>query len=178
MHFRYNWPQPKNQEGIRHNVGSHEQQWFQMTEKCKALIDWLTGRITNGLIGWSCSKVNFTWKQPSSQSVKLQRGGSFIWNTRESGFHFREGNHLVVTQKPHVSLRMWEHEHVVQKPIILKAMVSITNQTVIYSDSWLDSMETQRETGHSFFILWTWMEILLSSSKNKWFSENKYLLHL
>ncbi len=95
------------------------------------LIDWLIGRITNGLIGWSCSKVNFTWKQPSSQSVKLQRGGSFIWNTRESGFHFREGNHLVVTQKPHVSLRMWEHEHVVQKPIILKAMVSITNETVI-----------------------------------------------
>lgn len=114
------------------------------------LIDWLTSRITNGLIGWSCSKVNFTWKQPSSQSVKLQRGGSFIWNTRESGFHFRGGNHLVVTQKPHVSFRMWEHEHVIQKPIILKAMVSIKNETHFIHTHGLISWKTKRETGHSF----------------------------
>jgi len=88
---------------------------FEMTEKCRLIDDW-SGRITDGLIGWSCSKANVTWKQPSSQSVKLQRGGSFIWNTRESGLHLRGGNHLVVTQKPNVIT--WK-----EKPIIFKAIV-------------------------------------------------------
>lgn len=114
------------------------------------LIDWLSGRITNGLIGWSCSKVNVTWKQPSSQSVKLQRGGSFIWNTSESGLHFRGGNHLLVTQKPHVSLRIWEGEHVIQHPVILKRIVLLKMKLSFYSQAWLDFVENKRETGRSF----------------------------